>query len=418
MGNLKGVDIQRGSIGANVLGNTDGISGLLVNAPAIVAGAGATGLAVGVTAKITKLSEAVARGITAAYDTANNVRVYRHISEFYRMAGDGNTLYVMLYTGTPAEALSNAIYAKKMLTDANGEIRQLALAYNPDLIYVPTYVNGLEENVHAAIAAAQTLYDWAWSKLFPCQILIEGRGYNAVNAAATIDLRTLTATKVSLCIGQDYKYAETQNAVGKKMADVGTLLGVLGAISVNRNVGEVATMNLTNPTKNLWVVAGLSNHKTIAEMDVDLEDLDTKGYIFPISFIGYAGIYWNNDHTCAAIIQDEDGNVNEYCIAYGRTHDKAVRQLYLALLPQVKSTQQVDKTSGKLPPGLVKYFEGLGDTALGKMERNKEISAGKTTIDADSNLLVIPRTLSVSFKIQPTGTIDLISGTINLQTSI
>jgi hypothetical protein len=425
MGNLKGVDIKRGAMGASVLTNEDVICGLLVNAPAIPADEanGVIGLEVGKTVKIASLKDAEAYGITADYDAANAVRLYRHISEFYRMAQAGTPLYVCLYAGDYSDS---AEAGKQMLADAEGNIRQLAIAYNPAANYAATYTDGLETAVREMLPKAQALADWAFDTFKPCQIILEGRGLNALNSTVALDLRDIQINgevvryeKVTLCIGQDWDYAETQNTVGKKMADVGTLLGCVAALPVNHNVGEVETINLSDSKKERWLTAGLSNHKTIAEMHADLEDYDEKGYVFAINYEGYAGKYWNNDHTCTPVIVDEDDNMNEYSISLGRTHDKAVRLLRKVLLPKVKSTQPVDAKTGKLPVGIVKSFENLGDTkCFDKMLKAGEISYGKTTVDANSNLLTPPRELKVSFVIVPTGQVDVIKGTINLKTSV
>lgn len=425
MSSINGVVINRGKLGVNVLDNNDAISGLLVNAPAITAATGITGLAIGKTITLNSLTDAENYGITAAYDATNNVRVHRHVSEFFRLAQEGTTLYLMLYTGTMHDALTTEIYAKQMLADAEGSIRQLAVAYNPATDYTATYVDGLEQYVRSSIPAAQELYEWAFENNKPCQIILEGRDYNATNSTAALNLRAIDVSgetmqyyKVSLCIGQDYTYAATQNAVGQKFADVGALLGSVSYMAVNHNVGEVENMNLTNTTKEKWITAGLSNHKTIAEAHADLQTLNDKGYIFALSYEGIAGKYWNDDHTCTPVIKDSDNNINEYCISFGRTHDKAVRLLRTVLLPKVKSTQPVDSSTGLLPQGVVKYFENIGDTnCFDVMLKASEISYGKTTVDPNSNLLVPPKELAVSFEIVPTGQVGVITGTINLKTS-
>ena len=163
----------------------------------------------------------------------------------------------------------------------------------------------------------------------------------------------------------------------------------------------------------------MSNHQTVAGWDSQLEALDTKGYIFPITYTGISGYFWNNDHTCTPIVQDREGYFNEYTISYGRTHDKAVRLLRVCLLPKVKSTQPVDPQTGLLPKSLVTYFEKLADgDVFDKMAGAGEITDGKTTVDENSNLLISPRELKVSFVLVPTGQIDVIKGFINLKTSI
>ena len=425
MGSLKGVNIERGTIGASVNQGADAITGLLATGVAVAADAanGISGIALGQTVKLTSLTDAEAYGINESYDSTNSLSVYRHISEFYRMFPNG-TLYLMLYSGDMEAAFAEQ-YAKKLIIDANGEIRILGIANTPAAA-TEEYLNGFPEDVFGSIQLGQQLYDWAFSTFRPCQIILEGRDFNAANAASALDLRNITisnqvleAFKVSVCIAQDWKFADGLDAIRKKMADLGTMLGSLAKKAVNENIGEVEGGNLVDTTNNKWLVAGLSNHQTIAGWDSQLEALDSKGYIFAISYTGIAGYYWNNDHTCTPIKKDKDGYFNEYTISYGRVHDKAVRDLRTCLLPKVKSTQPVDPDTGKLPQALVTYFERLADDdVFNAMAAEGLITAGKTTVDPESDLLISPRELKVSFVLVPTGQIDEIKGTINLKTSI
>lgn len=425
MGSLKGVNIQRGTIGASVDQGADAITGLLATGVAVAANAanGISGIALGQTVKLTSLTDAEAYGINESYDSTNLLSVYRHISEFYRMFPNG-TLYLMLYSGDMEAAFAEQ-YARKLIIDANGEIRILGIANTPAAA-TEEHLNGFPADVFGSIQLGQQLYDWAFSTFRPCQIILEGRDFNAPNAASALDLRNITisnqvleAFKVSVCIAQDWKFADGLDAIRKKMADLGTMLGSLAKKAVNENIGEVEGGNLVDTTNNKWLVAGLSNHQTIAGWDSQLEALDSKGYIFAISYTGIAGYYWNNDHTCTPIKKDKDGYFNEYTISYGRVHDKAVRDLRTCLLPKVKSTQPVDPDTGKLPQALVTYFERLADDdVFNAMAAEGLITAGKTTVDPESDLLISPRELKVSFVLVPTGQIDEIKGTINLKTSI
>ena len=425
MGSLKGVNIERGTIGASVNQGADAITGLLATGVAVAANAanGISGIALGQTVKLTSLTDAEAYGINESYDSTNSLSVYRHISEFYRMFPNG-TLYLMLYSGDMEAAFAEQ-YAKKLIIDANGEIRILGIANTPAAA-TEEHLNGFPADVFGSIQLGQQLYDWAFSTFRPCQIILEGRDFNAPNAASALDLRNITisnqvleAFKVSVCIAQDWKFADGLDAIRKKMADLGTMLGSIAKKAVNENIGEVEGGNLVDTTNNKWLVAGLSNHQTIAGWDSQLEALDSKGYIFAISYTGIAGYYWNNDHTCTPIKKDKDGYFNEYTISYGRVHDKAVRDLRTCLLPKVKSTQPVDPDTGKLPQALVTYFERLADDdVFNAMAAEGLITAGKTTVDPESDLLISPRELKVSFVLVPTGQIDEIKGTINLKTSI
>lgn len=419
---IKGVDIQRGAIGAAINDNADSISALLVNGPAVVADVpnGIAGISLGQVVKLTSRIDAASYGIDAAYDAANNVRVFRHIDEFFRLAGEGTYLYLQLYTGTPVDALGDT-YAKALIAQSFGEIRQLSLAYNPPTGYTPVLVDGLEENIRLAIPAAQLFYEWTFETFRPCQVIVEGRGFSAVSAATALDLRAITVatnimeyTKVSLCIAQDWTYAETLDAIGEKMADVGTMLGAVAKLPVHRNIGEVETMNITDTVKQDWLIPGLSNHSKITDWDAQLEGLDAKGYCLVIAYTGYAGHYFNDDHTCTPVVIDAEGVMNESSISLGRVHDKACRVLRTSLLPKVKTTQPVDSTTGKLPSGIVKYFEGIGDAAF-DTQMAGEISIGKTTVDPNSDLLTPPKELKASFVVVPQGQIGVIRGIINLK---
>lgn len=425
MGSLKGVNIQRGTIGASVIQGADAITGLLATGVAVEADVanGISGIALGQTVKLTSLTDAEAYGINEAYDSTNSLSVYRHVSEFYRICPNA-TLYLMLYSGNMEAAFAEE-YAKKLIVDANGEIRILGIANTPTE-EATEYLNGFPEDVFGSIQLGQQLYDWAFSTFRPCQVILEGRDFNVANAASALDLRNITindqvleAFKVSVCIAQDWKFADELDPIRKKMADLGTMLGSIAKKAVNENIGEVEGGNLVDVTNNKWLVAGLSNHQTVAGWDSQLEALDSKGYVFAISYTGIAGYYWNNDHTCTPIKKDKEGYFNEYTISYGRTHDKAVRDLRTCLLPKVKSTQPVDPNTGKLPQALVTYFERLADDdVFNTMAAEGLITAGKTTVDPNSDLLISPRELKVSFVLVPTGQIDEIKGTINLKTSI
>ena len=425
MASLKGVNITRGTLGASVIDNADAVCGLLSPGVTIAAdeSKGIIGLAVNTTVKLTCMADAAILGITENYDTGK-YSLYHHISEFYRIAGDGHTLYVRVFSGTMTECFDQA---KAMIADSDGEIRILAIAgvQTGDNI---TYTNGLPKEVHDSIAKAQEFYDWTFETFRPCQVILEGYRFSAQNASKAPDLRnfqptrgvTLEAFKVSVCIGQDYAAVDNlpETDARRYRADIGTMLGSLAYREINGNIGEVMGGNIANAAKGAWLKAGLSNHKTIAEWDSQLEQLDDKGYIFGIHYAGLSGFYWNNDYTCTPAIKDKDGYFNEHTISYGRVLDKCVRDLRTALLPYVKSSQPVDPETGKLPKATAAYFEAVGDSVFERMMAAGTITAGKTTVDADSDLLTTPRVLKVSFVVVPTGCIDEIKGTINLKTNI
>ncbi len=421
---IRGFEIVKGTVGANTSQSEDNICGLIVNAPAVAPASKASGVVLGTVYPLTKLKDAEAMGITALYDSTNHVRVHRHIAEFYRMAGEGTKLFLVV--SDDMDGINDMIdtHFQPLIIASKGAISLVAIAYNPPTDYVATYVDGLESIVREAIAKAQAMHEWSWDTDRPVNIFLEGRGLHATGALA-LNLRNimdgaalLAATHVTLCVGQDWDYAETQNAVGKQFADVGTLMGTKAAISVNRNVGEVETLDISSATKSRWLTAGLSDHKTIAEVDADLSDYDGKGYVFGLSYTGITGIRWNSDHVCAPATVDDDGYMSISTIGHGAVINKAARLLRKKLLPKLKSTVTVDSSTGYLPVGMIKYFEGLGDQAFVNMTSAGEISDGATIVDPLSQLLTGDKQLNVSFAVVPTASIGTIKGVINLKTKI
>lgn len=416
MASLDGVLINKGNIGANAIANSDGISGLIVAAPA-------TGsLDNDTVATIYSVADAEDLGIDAAYDTANDVHFHRHISEFYRM-NPGQKLYIMSVavatTMTTIVTDATGIYVKAMLEEAAGEIRQIAIAVHPSA--APISVDGMSEDVMDSIPLAQALYEWAEDNHMPCNFLLEGNHYSGP-AASAADLRDITdveAENVSVIIGQDYDYAETRTAgVLQKFADVGTALGVLSAADVAQNIGDNSAFDISNALKSIWVTPGLSSHQKNTTVGTSaLQVLENKGYIFGLKYVGLSGIRFNSDHVCTPIVIDAEGNINIHTIAYGRTVDKARRQLRIALLPEVKTKKPIDPSTGKLPDGVIKYFKQIGDTVLSDMQQRDEISGGEYYPDPESDLIVNKK-LEGNFRVTPMGVIGSIEATINLNRTL
>lgn len=415
MANLDGAKIIKGKIGANVLDAGDAESGLIIASPAAIS------LVNGEVATIYNLVDADKLGINPAFDVANDVHAYRHIREYYRIAGEGKALFIMLVPiATTMVAIVEdvgSVYAKKLLIEGAGKIKQLAVAMNP--AGATTQLNGMPDDVFNAIPKAQGLVDWADNQFMSLNVVLECYDYigNSATAQNLRDIANVAAPKVSLVIGQDWKYADALVGNLQKFADVGTALGTVSASRVNQNIGDNERFNLTDATKNAWLVPGLSSHQTNKEAFADLQTLEDKGYIFGVSYVDMEGVRWNNDHTCVEKIVDAEGNINEHTIAYGRTHDKARRKLRAVLLPKVKTSRPVDPATGLLPVGVIKYFENLGDDVLIDMERRKEISAGRTIVDPTSDLLV-EKLLKMKFRIVPYGSVDEIEGVSNLKTTL
>lgn len=413
MSDINGVNIEKGRIGANTINKGDGISAMVIAANLTDKTPN------GIVKTLYNMKDVVEAGFGAAYDTTFNHSVHRHLKEFYRIAGEGQKLYLMTVpvVTTMVDILEKPEFAKKLIVQAKGEIKQLAVAMNPNTDNVS--LNGLPTDVYNSIPKAQALADWAFENNFSVRILLEGHSYKSP-ASSVADLRAIenvSAPNVSIVIGQDWKHAETKTNQAQKYADVGTALGTVSAATVEQNIGDNEVFNLTDATKGAWLIPGLSSHQPNTDIFGDLQTLEDKGYIFGLEYSGMDGVRWNNDHVCVEIIKDSEGNINEHTIAYGRTHDKALRLLRAALLPKVKKSYPVDPATGLLPIGVQKYLKGIGDTVFGDMVRRKEISAGEMYVDPTSDL-VTEKVLKTSYAIVPYGTIGEIRGTSNLKSSL
>lgn len=414
------VTIKKGKVGKSVLGGYEKTSALVGYFGEI--GSGSTTLAKGEFALLTAVTDMATFGIS---EVANGL-LYHHITEYFRMGGKGARLYVLnvaspVEEGTKSYAtLVNDQSVKQMIAAADGQVFNLGFSYLPE---TAVKVDGLPDEMVPAIKAAQVLADWAQGTNRPLHVALECAGLGTVAAATMLDLRDLKTDgvavdcpQVSVMIGQDWDFAETLTGTEQKYADVGALLGLMAAQPVSYNVGEVATMILTDANRGSWVNAGLSSHEKVREKENELNGLNAKGYIFGEYYSGLVCV--NDDHVCARVVLDKDGNMSESTIAMSRTNCKVMRELYAAYLPKVKSTVPLDPKTGKLAPGMVKYFEDIGNNVFANMAARQELSGGETEVDGDSNLMLGERVLSVFFRWVPMGCIGMIDGTVNIKTSI
>jgi len=446
MAGIKRIAINKGAVGANAALPETSTSALIIFLSPVsdIDDEIVTNVAFGEVAKITSLDEAVGI-IPVNFDTEYHQVAYRQLLEFYTMAGEGTELYVMLLnseTVSVATALEDTgnIYAKKLLVEGKGTIKQLGVCINPYVGTTETRTDGLSTLVRAAISKAQLLYNWAYDNDKPCQILLEGRNIStSLNTllnlhAIPVGDTILNANKVSIVIGQDWDFANYSYQTNDvepyeyaypfaNYASVGKALGTVSAAAVNQSIGEVdeATggFNLTDSLKGYFVTGGLSNHQTLKTADAFLGNLDDKGYIFPYSLFGVSGLRWNGDHVCCPIVIDDNGNINEHTIFYGRTMDYTALALKLHFTRYLKKRAFADVTTGNLSTGVIKVMEKTANTEVfGKLFNNQLISGGETTIDKNSDLVTPPKKLKIGFVLVPTIIIDSIEGTIFLNRSL
>lgn len=336
-----------------------------------------------------------------------------HIREFFRMSGnvDGNgKLYVMF---ADCSASWDAIDVMQRV--AGGLINQLGVWTEQPL----WKLNGAEEKYNLNIV--KTLNDKAVAMADlhqPLSIVLCANPSNTgsdTSDGKQIDLNKIPtaiceASRTSVIFGQArcarVSMMQKRNVNNTPVGFLGAMMGAIARANVHESVAWVRTFNLFDDNfQNIELGFGDINLTADEEFTslnmyeslspVLLDDLDEKGYIFPIKYSGREnGIYISKDQTCS---------VGDYrTIARNRTINKSRRAVRAALLPYVNSPLMVNPATGFLAPSKISAFKTLIGDILAKMQAAQEISGYAVNIDANQNVLV-DDTLRISYVIVPVG---------------
>lgn len=336
-----------------------------------------------------------------------------HIREFFRMSGnvDGNgKLYVMF-----ADCSASWDAVDTMQRVAGGLINQLGVWTEQPL----WKLNGAEEKYNLNIV--KTLNDKAVAMADlhqPLSIVLCANPSNTgsdTSDGKQIDLNKIPtaiceASRISVIFGQarcaPVSMMQKRNVNNTPVGFLGAMMGAIARANVHESVAWVRTFNLFDDNfQNIEL--GFGDINLTADEDftslnmyeslspVLLDDLDEKGYIFPIKYSGREnGIYISKDQTCS---------VGDYrTIARNRTINKSRRAVRAALLPYVNSPLMVNPATGFLAPSKISSFKTLIGDILAKMQAAQEISGYAVNIDANQNVLV-DDTLRISYVIVPVG---------------
>lgn len=336
-----------------------------------------------------------------------------HIRKFFRMSGnvDGNgKLYVMF---ADCSASWDAIDVMQRV--AGGLINQLGVWTEQPL----WKLNGAEEKYNLNIV--KTLNDKAVAMADlhqPLSIVLCANPSNTgsdTSDGKQIDLNKIPtaiceASRTSVIFGQArcarVSMMQKRNVNNTPVGFLGAMMGAIARANVHESVAWVRTFNLFDDNfQNIELGFGDINLTADEEFTslnmyeslspVLLDDLDEKGYIFPIKYSGREnGIYISKDQTCS---------VGDYrTIARNRTINKSRRAVRAALLPYVNSPLMVNPATGFLAPSKISAFKTLIGDILAKMQAAQEISGYAVNIDANQNVLV-DDTLRISYVIVPVG---------------
>ena len=293
----------------------------------------------------------------------DNALAYRHISEFYAVAGSGAKLWIIVEP--VAKKLSAMVDmdlspcpAKVLLNKAGGEIVALGITAQSD---AGTTVDGLDSEVYTTMLKAQLLAEEYLKKIMPFVCIIEGR--KMTNADSLRNLKTETKYRQAIVL------ASSRN---DGSASVGLTLGQIAALPVQRKISRVKNGSLP-------IEAGyLSDGKTIEERE-DLNTIHDKRFVIFRKFPNKSGYFFNSDMTATS--ETDDLNI----IARIRTIDKATKIAYNTYVEELDDDVEVND-DGTLNPAVAAYLkQKIEEQVNGTMKG--EISKFTATVDTSIDIV-------------------------------
>ena len=301
--------------------------------------------------------------------------LHYHLSEMFRI-NPSISLYVGLFK-TPTAAY-DFVEIKAMQNFASGKLRQIG-------VYC-----GDKALAAAEITALQGVATTLESQDMPLSIIYSPK---VADISAVADVSGIGKRNVSVVIGQDgdsLGYTlftdATNTTVKSAVGIIGIVLGMISKASVHESIG--------------WVQKFPSGVSTPAFVDgtflknldrATVEALDTKRYLFLVTYGGFTGSFMNDSHTMDLATSDYAYIENE------RAMDKAVRGIRTYLLPYLSSPIYVDSESGKLRADSIATLKNVAGLALRQMEKTGELSGYAVEIDPDQ---VVLSTQAVEFVIK------------------
>ena len=329
--------------------SADGLMALMCGASAV-----AGTLALNSIYEVRSMNDLAELGVTAQ----NNATLYKHVSEFYDEAGSGVKL--ILYPVAPATTATFICdytktaegFARDLITRLNGALRGIGIAgVNSNSSVAST--NGLDPDVFTAMPKAQQLAEWATTELYaPLFFAIEGRAYDASK-----ELKDLSAETYNRCL-----VAIGDTVTNSTGASIGTLLGRIASIPVQRNIGRVKDGALS--PLEMYVGA-----KKVEESNSVIASIFDKGYIVPRKHVGRSGYFYADDPMACDPTDDYAHLANR------RVIDKAYRIAYDTMLNELLDEIDLNE-DGTMQHAVIKSWQQTLENAVNRqMTANGELSA-------------------------------------------
>lgn len=294
----------------------------------------------------------------------SNKDAYRHISEFYDVAGAGAKLWLIVTAASTklsdmVDSSLSTCPAKILLNAAGGEIVALGLTCKTD---GGTSVDGLDSEVYSAMTKARVLADDYQKRIMPFVTVIEGRKFTGT-ADALRNLGEETSYRCAVMLGS----TRTDGS-----ASVGLVLGRIAAIPVQRKISRVKTGALP-------IDYGYLSDGVAVGTREDLETIHGKRFIIFRKFPNKSGYYFNGDFTATS--PTDDLNI----IARIRTIDKATKIAYNTYVEELDDDVDVND-DGTINRSVAAYLKQIIEQQVtGAMDG--EISGFTATVDTSVDIL-------------------------------
>ena len=387
------IDIANGALGG-ITQSTEKVVGIIVSAPVAP-----SGMALGTAKFYSRLSQVEDDGLDADFDTTNSVNSYRQIKELYSINPDAQVwIMPVIDTVTMKEICDKTetpCYLKKLLEDSEYAVNVVGVCRVPNGAYVPTYDNGLDDDVADAIVTANSLAEDMIAQGTPVIVIIEGRDYQGVTGDL-VSLKTMALNHCAVVI------CGTDDA--DLSASVGLVLGAISNIPVQRNIGRVKNGAL--PITEAYLSDGTS-----VVLNADIETIHDKGYITIRKFLTRAGFYFSDDPTATADTDDLN------TISKRRVINKAVRYAVDTYTDEINE-EVILNSDGTISVQSAKYIQSKVESALKTaMLAEGNCSDVKAFVDPAQNVLTNNK-ITVRVRIIPVGQSKEIEVELGFTTSL
>lgn len=338
---------------------------------------------------IRSMDDLVALGVTS--DDERYAVLYKQCKEFYDEAGSGVKL--ILYPVDSKTTVTDICdyaktaegYARDLITRQNGALRGIGIA-GVNTESGDDSTEGLDPDVFTALPNAQQLAEWATTELYaPLFFAIAGDAYDPLRELK--DLSTEAYNRCLVIIGDTVKNSSN--------AAMGTLLGRIASIPVQRNIGRVKDGALF--PLEMYVGA-----KKVEECSSEIAEIFDKRYIVPRKHVGRSGYYFADDQMACMPTDDYAHLANR------RVIDKAYRIAYDTMLEELLDELELNE-DGTLKHAVVKSWQQTLTNAINRqMTANGELSSDAEGngcvcyIDAKQNVVSTSR-IVVTLKVRPHG---------------